>query len=119
VTEPDATGPSPATIGPHDASSHAHGALSQLLFQTGRWDDALAEAGILPEDVKEDGGACSELGIAAVISFHRGDAVAARRHLAAAAPHAGRLERRLAGLLALARSLDRSMTARCRRRWPR
>jgi tetratricopeptide (TPR) repeat protein len=85
----------------------AHGALGQLLFQTGRWDDALAEAGILPEDLKEPAVACGELGIAAVISFHRGDALAARRHLAAAVPYAERLGRRLIGPLALGRSLDR------------
>ena len=85
----------------------AHGALSQLLFQTGRWDEALAELGILPDDLKEPAAACCELGLAAVISFHRGDALAARRHLAAAAPYADRLGRRLVGPLALGRSLDR------------
>jgi tetratricopeptide (TPR) repeat protein len=85
----------------------AHGALSQLLFQTGRWDDALAELGILPEDLKEPAAACCELGMAAVISFHRGDALAARRHLAAAAPYADRLGHRLVGPLMLGRSLDR------------
>ena len=30
----------------------AHGALGQLLFETGRWDDALAELEIVPEDLK-------------------------------------------------------------------
>ncbi len=86
--------------------AQAHGALGQLLFQTGRWDDALAEVGILPEDLKEPGAACCDLGIAAVISFHRGDVGAARGRLAAAAPHAERLGRRLITSLALARSLD-------------
>jgi len=85
----------------------AHGALSQVLFQTGRWDDALAELGILSEDLKEPAAACCELGIAAVISFHRGDALAARRHLAAAVPYADRLGHRLVGPLTLGRSLDR------------
>ena len=85
----------------------AHGALSQLLFQTGRWDEALAELGILPDDLKEPAAACCDFGLAAVISFHRGDALAARRHLAAAEPYADRLGRRLVGPLALARSLDR------------
>ena len=33
--------------------AQAHGALGQLLFQTGRWDDALAEVGMVPEDLKE------------------------------------------------------------------
>ncbi len=87
--------------------AQAHGALGQLLFQTGRWDDALAEVEVLPEDLKEPGVACTDLGIAAVISFHRSDVVTARRHLAAAAPHAKRIGQRLISSLALARSLDR------------
>jgi len=49
----------------------------------------------------------SELGIAAVIGFHRCEVGAARRHLAAAAPHAERLGHRPIGPLALARSLNR------------
>jgi tetratricopeptide (TPR) repeat protein len=87
--------------------AQAHGALGQLLFQTGRWDDALAEVEIVPEDLKEPAAACCELGIAAVIGFHRGEVGAARRHLAAATPHAERLGHRLIAFLALARSLDR------------
>ena len=87
--------------------AQAHGALGQLLFQTGRWDDALAEIAILPEDLKEPAVACDELGIAAVISFHRGETGAARGYLTAADPHAGRIGHRLITSLALARSLDR------------
>ena len=87
--------------------TQAHGALGQLLFQKGCWDDALAEVEILPEDLKEPVAACCDLGIAAVISFHRGEVDAARRHLAAAVPHAERIEHRLIPPLALARSLDR------------
>ena len=87
--------------------AQAHSALGQLLFQTGRWDDALAEVGVLPEDLKEPGAACCDLGIAAVISFHRGETGAARGYLAAADPHAKRIGHRLIGPLALARSLDR------------
>jgi DNA-binding CsgD family transcriptional regulator/tetratricopeptide (TPR) repeat protein len=86
--------------------AQAHGALGQLLFETGRWGDALAEVEIVPEDLKEPGAACGELGIAAVICFHRGETDAARRHLAAAAPHAKRIGHRLLGPLALASSLD-------------
>ncbi len=86
--------------------AQAHGALGQLLFETGRWDDALAEVGTLQENLKEPAAACCDLGIAAVIFFHRGEIGAARRHLAAAAPHAKRLGNRLIGPLALARSLD-------------
>ncbi len=87
--------------------AQAHGALGQLLFETGRWDDALAEVEILPGDLKEPAAACIDLGIASVISFHRGETDAARHHLAAAVPHAKRLGHRLIGRLALARSLDR------------
>jgi DNA-binding CsgD family transcriptional regulator len=86
--------------------SQAHCALGQLLFQTGRWDDALAEIEILPEDLKEPAAACCDLGIAAVIGFHRGEVGAARDCLAAAAPHAERLGHRLITSLALAHSLD-------------
>ena len=71
--------------------AQAHGALGQLLFETGRWDDALAEVEALHEDLKEPGAACCDLGIAAVICFHRGEIAAARGHLAAAAPHAERI----------------------------
>ena len=87
--------------------AQAHGALSQLLFQTGRWDDALAEVGMVHEDLKEPAVACCELGIAAVISFHRGEVGAVCGRLAAATPHAERLGHRVITSLALARSLDR------------
>ncbi len=86
--------------------TQAHCALGQLLFETGRWDDALAEVEILPENLKEPAVACCDLGIAAVICFHRGEIRAARGHLAAAIPHAKRIRNRLIGSLALARSLD-------------
>jgi len=84
----------------------AHSALGQLLFDTGRWDDAMAEVGVLHEDLKEPAAACCDHGVAAVICFHRGEITAARRHLATAAPHAMRIGNRLVGPLALARSLD-------------
>jgi len=85
----------------------AHAALGQVLFQTGRWDEALAEVEVLAEDMKTPTGACCDFGIAAVISFHRGEVGVARRHLAAADPHARRIGRRLITSLTLARSLDR------------
>jgi DNA-binding CsgD family transcriptional regulator len=87
--------------------TQAHGALGQLLFETGRWDDALAEVESLPEDLKVPAAACIDLGIAAVIHFHRGETDTARHHLGAAVPHAERIGHRLVGRLALARSLDR------------
>jgi DNA-binding CsgD family transcriptional regulator len=87
----------------------AHGALAQLFLDTGRWDDAMAEIEALREDLKEPMAACCDLGIAAVICFHRGEIAAARRHLAAAVPQAERIGNRLIGPLALARSLDREL----------
>ena len=84
----------------------AHSALGQLLFDTGRWDEALAEVEVLPDDLKEPGAACCDHGIAAVICFHRGEITAARGHLAAAVPYAQRIGNRVVGPLALARSLD-------------
>ena len=87
--------------------AQAHSALGQLLFETGRWDDAMVEVEILQEDLKEPIAVCCDLGIAAVICFHRGEVAAARRHLAAAVPHAERIGKQIIGPLALARSLDR------------
>jgi DNA-binding CsgD family transcriptional regulator len=86
--------------------AQAHCALGQLLFETGRWDEALAEVEAVPEDLKEPAAACCDLGIAAVIGFHRGQTEVARRCLAAAEPHAERFGNRPIGQLALARSLD-------------
>ncbi len=84
----------------------AHSALGQLLFDTGRWADAMAEVETLHEDLKEPIAACSDLGIAAVICFHRGEVAEGRRRLAAAVPQAERIGNRVIGPLALACSLD-------------
>ena len=86
--------------------AQAETALGQLFFDTGRWDDAMAGADILHDDLKEPAAACSDLGIAAVICFHRGDFATARGHLAAAEAHVRRIGNRVLGPLALARSLD-------------
>jgi tetratricopeptide (TPR) repeat protein/transcriptional regulator with XRE-family HTH domain len=85
----------------------AHSALGELLFDTGRWDEAMAEVEALPEDLKDAMAACCDLGIAAVICFHRGELATARRYLAAATPHAERIGSQVIGSLVLARSLDR------------
>jgi DNA-binding CsgD family transcriptional regulator len=86
--------------------AQAHSALGKLLFDTGRWGDALAEVEALHDDLKEPAAACNDHGIAAVICFHRGEITAARGHRAAAVPYAKRLGNRVVGPLALARSLD-------------
>jgi DNA-binding CsgD family transcriptional regulator len=87
--------------------AQARSALGQLLFDNGRWTEALAEVETLPEDLKEPIAACIDLGIAAAICFHRGDISAARRYLAAAVPHAKHLGNRVVNQLALARSVER------------
>ena len=53
--------------------AQAHGILGQLFFETGRWDEALAEIETVPMDLKEPAAASDELGITAVISFHRNE----------------------------------------------
>ena len=87
--------------------TQAHGVLGQLFFETGRWDDALAEIETLPMDLKEPGAACGELGTLAVIGFHRNEAATAREHLAATEPHALRIGQRSIPPLVVARSMDR------------
>ena len=87
--------------------AQAHSALGQLLFETGRWDDALTEVEILHENLRAPDVACMNHGIAAVISFHRGEPETARCHLADAVPHAELIGNRVFGSLVLARSLDR------------
>jgi tetratricopeptide (TPR) repeat protein len=86
--------------------AQAHGLLGQLLFEIGRWDDALAEMAVMPQSIEGHAAACCELGMAALISFHRDDATAARGFLTAAASHAARIGRRLVSTLTLAHSLD-------------
>ena len=85
----------------------AHSALGELLFDTGRWAEAMAEVEALDDEVKEPMAACCDLGIAAVIRFHRGDHAGARASLAASAPRAERTGSQLIGSLLLARSMDR------------
>jgi DNA-binding CsgD family transcriptional regulator len=85
----------------------AHSALGELLFDTGRWAEAMAEVEALDEEVKEPMAACCDLGIAAVIRFHRGDHAAARASLAASVPRAERIGSQVIGSLLLARSMDR------------
>lgn len=85
--------------------AQAHGALGQMFFETGRWDDALAEIAVVPENMKEPAAACCDLSIGAMIHLHRGDIAAAHQCLAAAEPLASRIGHLPIGLLALARSL--------------
>jgi DNA-binding CsgD family transcriptional regulator/tetratricopeptide (TPR) repeat protein len=86
--------------------AQAQSVLGELLFDVGRWDDALAEVDLGVGDSKNPGVECMDHGVAATIQFHRGDG-AASQHLAEAEPYVARLGDRVAGPLALAMSLDR------------
>jgi DNA-binding CsgD family transcriptional regulator len=94
--------------------TQAHSALGQLLFDTGRWAEALAEVQALDGALKEPGAACIDHSIAAVICFYQGDLTAARRYLTAAARYARRIGNRVVAPLALARSLDREVAGDAR-----
>ena len=94
-------------VGTVNRLAQAHSALGQLLFDTGRWEAAMAEVQVIQAELKEPAAACSDLGIAAVICFHRGEFGAARNHLAAAADYAKRIGHRVVPSLALARSVER------------
>jgi DNA-binding CsgD family transcriptional regulator len=89
--------------------AQAQTALSELLFEVGRWDDAQAEIETLSDEFKDPGVTCCDRGIAAVIAFHRGDPATARQHLSLAADSADRIGNRVVASLTLARSLDREM----------
>jgi DNA-binding CsgD family transcriptional regulator len=93
-------------VGTTFRSSQARSSLRQAQFESGRWYEALTEATVVPEDLKEPSAACCELGVLSVICFHRSEVEAARRHLTAAEPHVTRIGQRLIPPLALARSLD-------------
>lgn len=85
--------------------AQAQSVLGELLFDIGRWDDALAEVdvlGISKDPVVE----CCDHGVAATIGLHRGES-SAREHLTKAEEYAARIGDRVIGSLALARSLDR------------
>ena len=85
--------------------AQAQSVLGELLFDVGRWDDALAEIDVRPETVRDPTVECSDHGIAATIHLHRGEA-AAGRHLLHAERFAARIGDRVIGSLALAKSLD-------------
>ncbi|OLF05609.1 LuxR family transcriptional regulator [Actinophytocola xinjiangensis] len=85
--------------------AQAQTALTELLFEVGRWDDAQAEIETLSDDFKDPGVTCCDRGIAAVIAFHRGDPATAREHLRLAAPSADKIGNRVIASLTLARSL--------------
>jgi DNA-binding CsgD family transcriptional regulator len=80
-------------------------ALGQLLLGAGRWDDALAEVDVVPDDRKDPSVVCCDHGVAAIIHFHRGEAAAAEWHLDVAATYSERIGDRVVESLVRARSL--------------
>jgi DNA-binding CsgD family transcriptional regulator len=84
--------------------AQAQSALGELLFDVGRWDDALAEVDLAVGVSKDPAVECCDHGVAAVIQLHRGDSEASR-HLVDAERYAARLGDRIIGSLALAKSL--------------
>jgi DNA-binding CsgD family transcriptional regulator len=85
--------------------AQAQSVLGELLFDVGRWDDALAEIDLVSPASKNPVVECCDHGVAATIQLHRGNP-AAGRHLANAEEYADRLgNTRLIGSLALARAL--------------
>jgi DNA-binding CsgD family transcriptional regulator/tetratricopeptide (TPR) repeat protein len=94
-------------VGTAIRQAQSHGVLGQLLYETGRWDDALTEIAIVPEDLKDPGEACCDRGIAAVINLHRSEPESAGRHLTATEPHVQLIGQRSIPSLLLARSLER------------
>lgn len=87
--------------------AQARVSLSELYFDMGQWDEALAEVDALQEAIEDPGVTCCAHGVAAVIWLHRGDFDLARTHLELAAPSARRIGQRVVGAFALARSLER------------
>jgi DNA-binding CsgD family transcriptional regulator/tetratricopeptide (TPR) repeat protein len=85
--------------------SQAQSVLGELLFDVGRWDDALAEIDLdsVPQNPVVE---CCDHGIAATIQLHRGRA-GARRHLVSAEQYVQRLGGQIIGPLTLAKSLAR------------
>jgi DNA-binding CsgD family transcriptional regulator len=86
--------------------AQAKSVLGELLYDVGRWDDALERADAGSAGTGDPLVECCDHGIAATIRLHRGDPAAAQ-DLVDAQVYAERLGERLVGSLTLARSLDR------------
>ncbi|MFC0431241.1 AAA family ATPase [Kutzneria buriramensis] len=61
--------------------AQAQSALVQLSYDSGCWDDALVDVDLVADELKNPVVAACDHGIAALIQLHRGDHVAAARHL--------------------------------------
>ncbi|OLB77798.1 MAG: LuxR family transcriptional regulator [Actinobacteria bacterium 13_2_20CM_2_71_6] len=89
--------------------AQAQSVLGELLFDVGRWDDALAEVDQEPGGVEDPAVECCDHGVAATIGLHRGQA-GADRHLVTAQRYAERLGDRVIRSLTLARSLEKEQS---------
>ncbi len=85
--------------------SQAQSALGRVMLRAGRWDDALAEVDVVPDERKDPSVVCCDHGVAAIIHFHRGEPAEARRHLDVAAPYSERIGDRIVDPMIRARSL--------------
>jgi DNA-binding CsgD family transcriptional regulator/tetratricopeptide (TPR) repeat protein len=86
--------------------TQAQSALGELLFDVGRWDDALSEIDLALGVSKDPAVECTQHSVAATIRLHRGDAAVSERHLADADRFADRLGDRIVAAQTLARSLQ-------------
>ncbi|GAA1886741.1 LuxR family transcriptional regulator [Asanoa iriomotensis] len=86
--------------------AQAHCVLGELLFDVGRWDDALVEIDLALDVSKDPMVDCFQHGLAAVIQLHRGDADS-ERHLKAAERFAEKVGARICRPFALARALQK------------
>ncbi|MFC0545160.1 ATP-binding protein [Kutzneria chonburiensis] len=62
--------------------AQAQSALVQMAYDSGRWDQALVDVDLLADELRNPVVAASDHSIAALVTLHRGDHVAAQRHLA-------------------------------------
>ncbi|HEX2355745.1 MAG TPA: AAA family ATPase [Micromonosporaceae bacterium] len=85
--------------------AQAQSVLAELLFDVGRWDDALAEVEAPFGATKHPFAECCDRGVAAIIRLHRGDPFA-RQDLDEGNRIAAGLER-VSGSFTLAKSLER------------
>jgi DNA-binding CsgD family transcriptional regulator len=86
--------------------AQAKSVLGELLFDVGRWDEAIKLVDLGSAGTGDPFVECCDHGVGAKIRLHRGDPAAAQ-DLVDAQVYAARLGDRLVGSLTLARSLDR------------
>jgi ATP/maltotriose-dependent transcriptional regulator MalT len=86
--------------------AQAHCVLGELLFDVGKWDDALVEIDLALDVSKDPMVDCAQHGLAATIQLHRGDPDS-ERHLKAADRFAEKIGARINRPFAMARALQK------------